>query len=144
MQGVSETLAQGYLTHPSGQESERVTSAKWAADALHETILIIGAPSAAIFPRIFSERDSSMTASEHFSSVGAVPHAETSASLSSSIKSFPRLVAMWANTCADYFAAAAIYEQLSGLSDAELHKRGLSRDTLARDVCECCDRTASG
>ena len=81
---------------------------------------------------------------EHFSGVDAVPPTETAASLSSSIKSLARLVAIWANTCTDYFAAAAVYEQLSGLSDAELHKRGLSRDTLARDVCESCDRTASG
>jgi hypothetical protein len=29
-----------------------------------------------------------------------------------------------------------MYEQLSRLSDAELKRRGLSRDTLARDVCK--------
>ena len=83
-----------------------------------------------------------MTVSEHFSGVDAVPPTETAASLSSSIKSLAQRVTMWANTCADYYAAAALYEQLSGLSNAELHKRGLSRDTLARDVCESCDRTA--
>jgi hypothetical protein len=43
--------------------------------------------------------------------------------------------AAWAAALADYHAAAAIYEQLSKLSDAELHRRGLSRETLARDVC---------
>ena len=37
-------------------------------------------------------------------------------------------------TAADYYAAAAMYEQLSKLSDAELQRRGLSRHTLARDV----------
>jgi hypothetical protein len=36
---------------------------------------------------------------------------------------------------ADHYAAAAMYEQLSRLSDAELQRRGLSRSTLARDVC---------
>jgi hypothetical protein len=45
-------------------------------------------------------------------------------------------------TCADYYAAAAIYEQLATLSDAELTRRGLSRATLARDVCAACDRRA--
>jgi hypothetical protein len=43
-------------------------------------------------------------------------------------------------TCADYYAAAAMYEQLSALSDAELMRRGLSRATLARDVRVGCDR----
>ena len=42
--------------------------------------------------------------------------------------------AVWFRTCADYYHAAAAYEQLSGLSDAELRRRGLSRETLARDV----------
>jgi hypothetical protein len=42
--------------------------------------------------------------------------------------------AVWFRTCADYYNAAAVYEQLSGLSDAELRRRGLSRETLARDV----------
>jgi hypothetical protein len=52
-----------------------------------------------------------------------------------------RLVA-WANTCADYWAAAAMYEQLSALSDAELARRGLSRATLAREVRAAIDRSA--
>ena len=50
-----------------------------------------------------------------------------------------RLMA-WAKTCGDYYAAAAMYEQLSALSDAELTRRGLSRATLARDVCAAFDR----
>jgi len=83
-----------------------------------------------------------MAITEHFSGVDAVPPTETAASLSSSIKSLAQRVTTWANTCADYYAAAALYEQLSGLSNAELHRRGLSRDTLARDVCEACDTTA--
>ncbi len=37
-------------------------------------------------------------------------------------------------TAANYYAAAAMYEQLSKLSDAELQRRGLSRHTLARDI----------
>jgi hypothetical protein len=46
----------------------------------------------------------------------------------------------YVNTCADYYAAAAMYDGLRRLSDAELHNRGLSRETLARDVCGSCDR----
>lgn len=40
----------------------------------------------------------------------------------------------WVETCAEYRAAAAMYERLSAFSDAELTRRGLSRATLARDV----------
>ena len=85
-----------------------------------------------------------MTASEHFSGVDAISPTETVASLSSLIKSLPRRVRMWANSCADYYAAASMYEQLSKLSNAELSRRGLSRDTLAREIFRSCDRTAHG
>jgi len=47
----------------------------------------------------------------------------------------------WVATCADYYAAAAMYEQLSRLSNAELERRGLNRASLARVVCDNCDRT---
>ena len=40
----------------------------------------------------------------------------------------------WATAHAEARAAATIYENLSRLSDAELHRRGLSRSTLSRDV----------
>jgi hypothetical protein len=43
---------------------------------------------------------------------------------------------LWLRTCADYYDAAAEYEQLRRLSDAELNRRGLQRDTLARDLCD--------
>ena len=49
----------------------------------------------------------------------------------------PRLLARataWVKSCADHYAAAAAYEELSRLSDAELKRRGLSRDILARDL----------
>ena len=45
-------------------------------------------------------------------------------------------LAVWIHTCADYWAAAATYEQLSRLSDADLDRRGLSRPTLAQDICK--------
>jgi hypothetical protein len=52
-----------------------------------------------------------------------------------------RRIVAWVDTCADYYAAAAIYEQLSALSDAELARRGLSRTSLAHDVRATCDRS---
>ena len=45
----------------------------------------------------------------------------------------------WLNTCADYYDAAAMYEELSRLSDAELTRRGLDRPNLARDILRACD-----
>ncbi len=83
-----------------------------------------------------------MAITEQISSVDAVSPSKTAASLSSSIKSLARFFMTWTSSCADYYAAAAMYEKLSKLSNAELHRRGLSRDTLARDVCQSCDRTA--
>ena len=53
----------------------------------------------------------------------------------------PRLTA-WAVSCADYCAAAAMYDQLSALSDVQLARRGLSRATLAHDVHGAYDRNA--
>jgi len=58
------------------------------------------------------------------------------------LRSLAQRTASWANACADYYAAAALYEQLRGLPDAELRRRGLSRETLVRDACARCDRIA--
>jgi hypothetical protein len=49
--------------------------------------------------------------------------------------------AAWGETCADYYRAAALYEELRPLSDAELNRRRLSRATLARHVVRACDRS---
>jgi len=46
-----------------------------------------------------------------------------------------RSVSIWVETCVEYYEAAAMYEDLRRLSDAELRRCGLSRETLARDVC---------
>lgn len=62
-------------------------------------------------------------------------------SLITHLGAFKAYLAAWLATCADYYAAAALYDQLSRLSDAELQRRGLSRDTLARDITRACDRT---
>jgi hypothetical protein len=43
-------------------------------------------------------------------------------------------VVAWTRNCADYRAAAAAYDDLSRLSDAQLNRRGLSREILARDL----------
>jgi hypothetical protein len=83
-----------------------------------------------------------MTVTEHVSDIDPAQPIETAASLSRSIKSLTHHIRAWVNCCADYYGAAAMYEQLSKLSDAELRKQGLSRDTLAQDVCRSCDRTA--
>ena len=48
-------------------------------------------------------------------------------------------LASWVKTCADYYAAAAAYDDLSRLSDTQLEHRGLSRDILARDLSRWCD-----
>lgn len=54
--------------------------------------------------------------------------------------SLGRQVAEWIGTAADYYSAAGMYEQLSGLSEVELHRRGLSRADVARAACVACDR----
>src|SRR5262245_47991056 len=56
------------------------------------------------------------------------------------LKSLGQRVVNWAKTYADYYEAAASYEHLRCLSDTELQRRGLSRETLARDLCLNCRR----
>lgn len=72
--------------------------------------------------------------------VDAAQPAAHSVSASPRLQSLRRYIAEFLATCADYNAAAAIYEELSGLSDDELRRRGLSRATLGRDICEALDR----
>jgi hypothetical protein len=59
-------------------------------------------------------------------------------SLGSRLGALKTYLAAWIETCAAYYRAAALYDQLSGLSDAELHRRGFSRETLARHVYDAC------
>jgi hypothetical protein len=70
--------------------------------------------------------------------------AERAASLFNSVKSLAKGIARWLQSCADYWVAAGLYESLRSLSEAELLRRGLSRDTLARDVIRSGDRVARG
>jgi hypothetical protein len=58
------------------------------------------------------------------------------------LRKLGRRVVAWASACADYRTAAAMYEQLNRLSDAELARRGLSRKTLAHHVLTALDRKA--
>ncbi|MDX2203167.1 MAG: hypothetical protein NW223_10480 [Hyphomicrobiaceae bacterium] len=56
------------------------------------------------------------------------------------LRAFAVHIGDWLRTCADYYTAAALYEQLSRLPDSELRRRGLNRATLARDLCAQCER----
>jgi hypothetical protein len=64
--------------------------------------------------------------------IGAAP--PTRLSLAGRISSIARGIADCIKVMTDHYAAAARYEQLSRLSDAELQRRGLSRATLARSI----------
>ena len=83
-----------------------------------------------------------MTSVAHVSDMEAHAPAEPAAQLTGWIKSVGRRIAASVSACADYYAAASLYDELRGLSDAELRHRGLSRDTLARDVCQSADAAA--
>ena len=49
----------------------------------------------------------------------------------------------WVRACADHYAAAGLYERLSKLSDTELHRRGLSRDALAKNIFDSVEKHRS-
>jgi len=53
-------------------------------------------------------------------------------------------LATWWAVARRYRAAAAAYEDLARLSDAELARRGLNRATLAWDLCEDQNRDGTG
>jgi hypothetical protein len=84
-----------------------------------------------------------MTIHDQIFPTAALAAGEPRRTLSDWIRFVGRRIVTWAETCADYYAAAAKYEQLSALSDAELMRRGLSRATLARDVRAACDRISN-
>lgn len=74
-------------------------------------------------------------------SVDAVGSSGLASQLSSMVRRLGQQILTYAITCADYYTAATQYERLNALSDAELRRRGLSRDRLARDVCLSLDRS---
>jgi hypothetical protein len=61
--------------------------------------------------------------------------------LADRLRALKKHAAAWMATCTDYYRAAALYDELSKRPDAELHRRGLSRTTLARDLSQRSDRT---
>jgi hypothetical protein len=69
------------------------------------------------------------------------PLVASSSSFAARLEALKKYLIACIETCADYYAAAALYDELSRFSDAELHRCGLSRDTLARDISQACDRT---
>lgn len=69
------------------------------------------------------------------------PSATSRVSFGAHLRSLKGHTAAWAETCADYFQAALLYEDSSRLSDAELGRRGLRRASLGRDIIQTCDRT---
>jgi hypothetical protein len=76
-----------------------------------------------------------MTMHEALLTTDTASSSTEAASLSDWIRQAGTRFGTWVNTCADYYAAAAMYEQLHKLSDAELERRGFNRATLGRDVC---------
>jgi hypothetical protein len=75
-----------------------------------------------------------MTTNHQLSANNALAARGPPAPVSVWLKSLGLRIVAWADYCADCWTAAAMYEQLSRLSDAELARRGLSRGTLAHDV----------
>jgi hypothetical protein len=66
----------------------------------------------------------------------AKPSGATPSAHASWLRSVGARFVVWIKNCADNYAAAAAYDGLSRLSDAQLNQRGLSRDILARDLNE--------
>lgn len=83
-----------------------------------------------------------MTMYDHLLPAQTAPRQVPEAPLANRLPSLGTRIAGWITTAANYYTAAAVYERLSGLSDAELQRRGLSRASLARDICAACDSTA--
>jgi hypothetical protein len=83
-----------------------------------------------------------MTTHDQILATEALATTEPTRTLSIWIRCVGRRIVTWVDTCADHYAAAAMYEQLSALSDAELARRGLSRATLARDARAACERSS--
>jgi hypothetical protein len=74
-----------------------------------------------------------MSTGAHVSSAG-IAEKRRGEGLNRYVKAILIWASAWLRAYADAQAAASMYEHLSKLSDAELHRRGLSRSTLARDV----------
>ena len=71
--------------------------------------------------------------------VGYQPAASTLEKLRGSLVSMAKTIGVWLDARADAWAAAALYDQLRRLSDEELRRRGLTRDTVARHAFKSFD-----
>ena len=60
--------------------------------------------------------------------------------MSTWFRSLRASITTWVATCADHYAAAAAYEDMSRLSNAELARRGLHRGDLGRFACDIANR----
>lgn len=76
-----------------------------------------------------------MSMDQHLPRTAAVDVTEQSAF----VTTWSCLIA-WVTACGEAYVASAMYEDLSRLSDAELRRRGLSREDLAREVHKACER----
>jgi hypothetical protein len=83
-----------------------------------------------------------MNMQENFTSSEAIRIATTAPLRSSPLRSLCAKIAGCIRRWADHWAAAAVYEDLSRLSDTQLKHRGLSRDILARDANPQCNRNS--
>ena len=91
-------------------------------------------PSSSRAPRLSPHPQTRIGAHDHARQPSARPRLPGRTHPSRCVPRFGSLaqrIADWITTAADYYEAAAMYEQLSRLSDAELTRRGLSRATLA-------------
>jgi hypothetical protein len=59
--------------------------------------------------------------------------------LRSSLVAMAKSIGVWLDARADAWAAAALYDELRRLSDAELRRRGLSRDMISRHTFKSFD-----
>jgi hypothetical protein len=82
-----------------------------------------------------------MTAQANPSKAEGIPEGTSGQPRHDHLSALAARLVTWCGTCVDYYQAAALYEELSALSEAELQRRGLSRATLGRDVCAVCDRS---
>jgi len=83
-----------------------------------------------------------MTHQANLLSAGA-PVSRLIAQVHCSAKDIGRRVADFITLCADSWAAAHLYQELSRLSDAELERRGIPRGEVHRCVFEALTKTAS-
>lgn len=84
-----------------------------------------------------------MTEQAWISRSNGKPFGALGLSMSRRLRALRAHLAAWVGTCADYYQAAALYDDLSRLSDAELGRRGQSRATLAWDLSQSCEQQPS-